>query len=95
MSVQGLVGCGATPDDEYAPTESWICSDGSVFQTSYDRDGDTMALSFGGETLILRHVRTASGAKYSNGRTAFWSKGEEALIERDGEIVHRECRPKA
>jgi membrane-bound inhibitor of C-type lysozyme len=93
--VLGLVGCGVTPDDESVQSESWICSDGSVFETRYDKDRDTMALSFGGETLILQRERAASGTKYSNGRTTFWSKGDEAFIERDGQIVNRQCRPKA
>jgi len=39
----------------------------------------------------LERVLSASGAKYGDGSTVYWSKGDEAFIEIDGEIVYREC----
>jgi membrane-bound inhibitor of C-type lysozyme len=39
-------------------------------------------------TLTLPHVRSASGAKYSEGAITFWSSGEEASLERDGRTVN-------
>ncbi len=38
-------------------------------------------------TLTLPHVRSASGAKFSEGAITFWSRGEEASLERDGQTV--------
>jgi len=39
----------------------------------------------------LPHVRSASGARYTDDRMSFWSKGDEALFERQGQpAVH--CR---
>lgn len=87
--IPGLAACGSTPEQ---PSQRWICSDGTAAQTRYGDAADTLTLSLGDETLILERARSASGARYSNGRTVFWSKGREAFIERDGEIVHRECR---
>jgi membrane-bound inhibitor of C-type lysozyme len=92
LALSALAACSSIPQQT---SQNWICSDGTEFQTSVDSTGNTLALSFGDEALILEHVRSASGAKYSNGRTIFWSKGEEAFVERDGRIVHRECRLKA
>jgi uncharacterized membrane protein/membrane-bound inhibitor of C-type lysozyme len=50
-----------------------------------------MALWLDGDYLILSRVRSASGAKYQEGNTLFWLKGDEALFERGGE-QYRGCR---
>ncbi|MGK2960034.1 MAG: MliC family protein [Candidatus Malihini olakiniferum] len=44
-----------------------------------------------GERLQLAQVVAASGIKYSNGRYAFWSKGDRAFIERNGHIIANDC----
>ncbi len=40
---------------------------------------------FGSRYLVLGQVRAASGAKFEEGDTVFWSKGDEATLELDGE----------
>jgi para-nitrobenzyl esterase len=35
--------------------------------------------------VVLPHVRSGSGARYSDGRTTYWSKGGEATLEIQGE----------
>ncbi len=35
--------------------------------------------------MILSQVRSASGVKYQEGDTVFWSKGDEAMLELDGQ----------
>jgi putative lipoprotein len=37
-------------------------------------------------TLVLPQVAAASGAKYQEGRTVFWNKGNEARFEIDGKV---------
>jgi membrane-bound inhibitor of C-type lysozyme len=37
-------------------------------------------------TLVLPQVAAASGARYQEGRAAFWSKGNEARIEVEGKV---------
>ncbi|MFT8211370.1 MAG: MliC family protein [Symbiopectobacterium sp.] len=44
-----------------------------------------------GERLQLPQVVSASGAKYSNSRYTFWSKGDRAFIERSGHIIADDC----
>ena len=44
-----------------------------------------------GETVLLPEVRSASGAKYSDGRVSLWNRGEDAMLERQGR-VYRDCR---
>jgi membrane-bound inhibitor of C-type lysozyme len=43
------------------------------------------------ETLVLPQVEAASGAKHSDSTTTFWSQGEEALVEMNGEVVLQNC----
>ncbi len=35
--------------------------------------------------------RVEFGSKYSHGSTTFWNKGDEALIEVNGELVYQGC----
>jgi len=54
-------------------------------------DRQSVSLLLDGEQLHLSHVEAASGAKYSDGRYTYWSQGEKALIQRDGEIIISDC----
>ena len=50
-----------------------------------------MALWLEDRYLVLSQVRSASGTKYEEGDVMFWSKGEEALLEVDGQR-YNDCR---
>jgi membrane-bound inhibitor of C-type lysozyme len=64
------------------------CNDDYAFVAR--REGETIWLFLPGETLSLPHVEAGSGAKYSDGKITFWSKGDRALLEtEDG--TRREC----
>jgi heat shock protein HslJ/membrane-bound inhibitor of C-type lysozyme len=57
--------------------------------------GDDVVLRTGAETIQLKAVAAASGAKFSNGglpETVFWSKGNVAQVTLRGEALE-ECRP--
>ncbi len=54
-------------------------------------EGETAWLFLPGSTVQLPHVRSGSGAKYSDGSVTFWSRGEEAMLEVEGE-EKRTCR---
>jgi putative lipoprotein len=47
-----------------------------------------------GRSLVLPHIPAASGAKYSDGTSTFWSRGEEASVVLDG-VEYRGCRARA
>ncbi len=44
-----------------------------------------------GRQLTLPAVVSASGARYSDGHYTFWSKGNNAFIEREGKIIINDC----
>ena len=48
-------------------------------------EGETAWLFLPRQTVSLPHVQTASGARYADGGTAFWSRADEATLEWRGE----------
>ncbi|WOD41229.1 MliC family protein [Nodosilinea sp. E11] len=44
------------------------------------------------EPVTLPATEAASGARYSDGTTTFWNKGDEALVEVDDAVVLSECQ---
>ena len=72
-------------------TQTYVyeCNDGYGFVARIEGEKAWLFLPNG--TISLPHVRSASGARYSQGPVTFWSKGEEALLE-TGENSHRNCR---
>jgi putative lipoprotein len=70
-------------------TYMYECNDGYGFVARIEGENAWLFLPNG--TISLPHVRSASGARYSDGSITFWSKGEEALLE-TGKNRHRNCR---
>ena len=58
------------------------CNDGSRITVRIESDKAWLFLQSG--TISLPHVKAASGAKYSDGATVYWTKGESAVMERPG-----------
>ena len=83
---------------------SWVysCPDGYRFEVRYSGGGESAELRVPaapgaaedspGQSLRLTREITASGARYSDGTTALWTKGIMAMIEVDSIIVHRDCQ---
>jgi putative lipoprotein len=64
------------------PGQTYVyeCEDGTQFTARVEGDKAWLFLRSG--TLSLPHVEAASGAKFSDGMTTYWSKGESAMLER-------------
>jgi membrane-bound inhibitor of C-type lysozyme len=92
-----LVACSDLPlsSKSSAPPGSkrfeYKCADGTRFDVLMYPAGDQVKLELGGVMYELKQVRTASGAKFSDGTTSYWSKGRDATIERGGKVMHRDC----
>ncbi len=50
-----------------------------------------MALWLDDRYVVLSQVRSGSGAKYQEGDTLFWSKGDTAILD-DGDTHYRNCQ---
>ncbi len=54
-------------------------------------DGAAAVTFADGKTLTLPHIISASGARYSDGKTTFWTKGEGAFVEVDEKMTINNC----
>jgi para-nitrobenzyl esterase len=85
-------GCLARPEPAAVPpaaasvrTIAYRCPDHGGFRVSMAAAGTSVRLEgLASGPVTLPIVRSASGARYSDGRTTYWSRGAEATIERAG-----------
>ncbi len=84
-----LAGCSADEQRVANREVAYQCGD-KQFVAVFETDLDSVVIDMQGERVRLPHVPAASGAKYSDGTTTFWSKGDQALLERSGE-TYRDC----
>jgi len=103
-----LVGCNAPADNDVATTDDTMTADETmtadgdlvVFNCP---GGETITAQFVGteeavvtlpdqEPMTLPATEAASGARYSDGTTTFWNKGDEAMVEVNDEVVLAECQ---
>ncbi|NMG75525.1 MliC family protein [Aromatoleum diolicum] len=68
---------------------SYACPSGEQFTVEYLRDH--IRLRTGAGVFALANEPAASGEKYSDGQTVFWSKGDYAQLERQGLPRHTDC----
>lgn len=67
------------------------CAGGEEIGVTFQAGGERALLERGGRSELLRRVVSASGARYSDGKTTFWSKGDTAMVESNGQIALRGC----
>jgi membrane-bound inhibitor of C-type lysozyme len=70
------------------------CDEGKTLWVEFDTRGEMVMLTIGRRWIYLPKVPSASGAKYSDGNSVFWLKGEVATIEIDKGNIYQNCRPK-
>jgi membrane-bound inhibitor of C-type lysozyme len=70
---------------------SYQCADGVAVDAVYDNENRTVTVTLPDGLLELPQVESASGARYSDGTTTFWSQGDEAFVEVNDEIVIQDC----
>lgn len=77
------------PTEESTMSYRYECAAGETFQAEFSPIGAIVQLS--NETLTLAQIPSGSGARYSDGTTTLYTKGEEAFIEVNGETTYAEC----
>jgi membrane-bound inhibitor of C-type lysozyme len=78
-----------TASAEQTITALYQCSDNRSFTARYLPESAELVLD--GHSLTLPQIRAASGARYSDGETTLFIKGNEAYIEVNGETVYEGC----
>ncbi|QNT71326.1 MliC family protein [Defluviicoccus vanus] len=70
---------------------TFLCEDGrDLVVTFYTADPVRVVIVAGRRTIELPQALSASGARYSDGVTTFWNKGDQALFEWANGATH--CR---
>lgn len=70
---------------------SFRCPDGQTVMARFEPQDQFVSMRFAGRELRLPHVISGSGARYSDGKTTFWNKGNSALMEVDDKVVVQDC----
>jgi len=95
-----LLGCTASePEVETTASDmetannlaSFQCPDGEVVEAEFVGTDEVVVTLPGQEAMTLPRVESASGARYSDGTTTLWNKGDEVMVETDGEVVLSDC----
>ncbi|CAI1609684.1 MliC family protein [Serratia proteamaculans] len=84
-----LAGCGYVLPQN-SQTLHYQCGT-TPLTVSLDGKESTVSLLMDGEQLKLKQVLAMSGAKYSDGKYTFWSKGQNAYLERNGKVIMSDC----
>jgi membrane-bound inhibitor of C-type lysozyme len=99
LSVTVIIGCGKQEEPLKAQKPAtaprllvYQCSGGQGFVVEVDEKGDSALLKMDGQSVKLPQVPSGSGAKYNDGKTTLWTKGDEAFVEVDGVIIMKDCR---
>lgn len=69
---------------------NYRCNGGRTFEATFLRNSARVRLERN-RTITLPQVRSASGARYSDGRTTLSTKGNEAFIEVNNRRVFEQC----
>lgn len=73
------------------PLSTYQCPDGEIIEADFTNPQAVVVTLPDQEPITLAQVEAASGAKYSDGTTTFWNKGEQAMVDIDGETVLSDC----
>ncbi|MGA9379716.1 MAG: MliC family protein [Phormidium sp.] len=75
---------------EQQQVSRYQCSNGKTFEAQYSPE--TAQLKLGeNQTLTLKQIPSASGVRYSNDNTTLFTKGNEAFIEVENQVVFAGC----
>lgn len=95
-----LVGCtNAEPEAETMEPEidatstmaTFQCPDGEMVEAEFIGTDAVVAVLPDQEAMTLPRVESASGARYSDGTTTLWNKGDEIMVEVNGETILSGC----
>ncbi len=70
---------------------TYACDDGKSLVLELYENVDVAFLTVPGKRLYLHRMPCASGAKYSDGNTTLWIKGQNASVEIEGQTELKNC----
>ena len=91
LPLLGVGGCLSFPGSLTAELP-YRCENGMRFTVSFERAANAATITHLGERLLLAGVPSASGAKYSDGKTTLFTKGHTATLDREGLPPVTDCK---
>ena len=91
LPLLGVGGCISLPGSLTANLP-YRCDNGARFTVTFDKAADSATVLIMADRLILAGVPTASGTKYTDGKTTLSTKGTSAVLEREGLPPLRSCK---
>ena len=87
-----LAGCSQFSHQAESPTEELHYQCGTLPLTvTLDKPAQQVSMVLDGEQLKHKQVEAASGTRYSDGRYTFWSKGNQAFVQRGDNVIIDDC----
>ena len=80
------------PEDASDAPMVYSCGLGKRFEAAYALNGKTAKVIAGRKVMTLKHVRSASGAKYAGGGVELITKGAQATLEGAPGGSYRNCK---
>ncbi|RKZ80956.1 MAG: hypothetical protein DRQ35_01220 [Gammaproteobacteria bacterium] len=77
--------------DNLAPAKTYVYECDQQFSFTARIEGEKVWLFLPSETINLPHIPAASGTKFSDGDSLFWTKGNEAMLEVNS-VSYRTCK---
>jgi len=71
---------------------SYICANQKTLRVAFAENFETATLFVADEKVALTQAIAASGIRYVGGEYEFWSKGDEAFLQRGGQTIVPDCR---
>lgn len=90
LSLPIVLAVVALPGQAQANTVTYRCDGGSTFEAEFNQESARLRLDRN-QTLDLSQIRSASGARYSDGETTLFIKGKGAFIQVNGTVTYDNC----
>ena len=70
----------------------YVCAGGENIAVWFEYERVQIQLEPMAKAVILPRVPSASGVRYSDGELTFWARESEAVVERKGILVRKDCK---
>ena len=91
LPLLGMTGCISLPGSLTANLP-YRCDNGMRFTVSFDQAANSATLLMTGDRLLLAGVPSASGARYTGGKTTLFTRGKTATLDRVGLPPLQDCK---
>ena len=94
-TTQPADGTSAAPADTTADDNiidaTFVCPDGTSLDTVFNNNDHTATVALPDGTVTLPQTISADGARYSDGTTTIWNKGNTLMVQVNDETILQDC----